>query len=135
MVLLATVRSDFTQIFHQLTASRPYLYMYAHSNELEEVGVVSLTGVNVESDPHKEALLGVSAYLLNKMILDTMHTETILIHPLHRIQLPRACGTKPQGTTGLGGEIRSHPLNLMTLLMTFVWFDLFSSLLLTTIVI
>lgn len=33
--------------------------MYAHSNELEEVGIVSLTGVNVESDPHKESLLGV----------------------------------------------------------------------------
>lgn len=34
--------------------------MYAHSNELEEVGIVSLTGVNVESDPQKESLLGVS---------------------------------------------------------------------------
>ncbi|KIY45170.1 kinesin-domain-containing protein [Fistulina hepatica ATCC 64428] len=37
---------------------RPYLYIYAHSNELEEMGVVSLTGVNVESDPLKEVLLG-----------------------------------------------------------------------------
>jgi kinesin family protein 1 len=37
---------------------RPYLYIYSHSNELEEVGVVSLEGVNVESDPHKELLLG-----------------------------------------------------------------------------
>ncbi|KAK0467775.1 kinesin-like protein [Desarmillaria tabescens] len=37
---------------------RPYLHMYAHSNELEEVGVVSLTGTNVESDPQKEILLG-----------------------------------------------------------------------------
>ncbi|KAH8797988.1 kinesin-like protein [Flagelloscypha sp. PMI_526] len=37
---------------------RPYLHMYTHSNELEELGVVSLTGVNVESDPQKELLLG-----------------------------------------------------------------------------
>ncbi|KAJ7087310.1 kinesin-like protein [Mycena belliarum] len=37
---------------------RPYLHVYSHSNELEEVGVVSLDGVNVESDPHKEMLLG-----------------------------------------------------------------------------
>ncbi|KAK7061255.1 kinesin-like protein [Favolaschia claudopus] len=37
---------------------RPYLHIYSHSNELEEVGVVSLEGVNVESDPHKEMLLG-----------------------------------------------------------------------------
>ncbi|KAF5372014.1 hypothetical protein D9615_008057 [Tricholomella constricta] len=38
--------------------SRPYLHIYAHSNELEETGIVSLSGVNVESDPHKEFLLG-----------------------------------------------------------------------------
>ncbi|KAF9032663.1 kinesin-domain-containing protein [Hymenopellis radicata] len=37
---------------------RPYLHMYSRSNELEEVGVVSLTGTNVESDPQKEMLLG-----------------------------------------------------------------------------
>jgi hypothetical protein len=39
---------------------RPYLHIYAHSNELEEIGIVSLTGVNVESDPRKASLLGVS---------------------------------------------------------------------------
>ncbi|KAG6853719.1 hypothetical protein C0991_002135 [Blastosporella zonata] len=38
--------------------SSPYLHIYAHSNELEETGIVSLSGVNVESDPHKEFLLG-----------------------------------------------------------------------------
>ncbi|KAI0722047.1 kinesin-domain-containing protein [Cerioporus squamosus] len=37
---------------------RPYLYMYAHSNEIEEIGVISLTGVNVENNPEMEALLG-----------------------------------------------------------------------------
>lgn len=31
-----------------------------HSNEVEETGVISLSGVNVESDPNKESLLGVS---------------------------------------------------------------------------
>lgn len=38
--------------------NRPYLHVYAHSNEAEETGIISLTGVNVESDPHKELLLG-----------------------------------------------------------------------------
>ncbi|KAL7281993.1 hypothetical protein ACG7TL_003460 [Trametes sanguinea] len=37
---------------------RPYLHMYAHSNEVEEVGVISLNGVNIESNPEMEALLG-----------------------------------------------------------------------------
>ncbi|KAJ3754572.1 kinesin-like protein [Lentinula raphanica] len=37
---------------------RPYLHMYTQSNEVEEIGIVALTGVNVESDPLKEALLG-----------------------------------------------------------------------------
>lgn len=41
---------------------RPHLHMFAHSNELEECGVISLSGVNVESDPAKEALLGVSLF-------------------------------------------------------------------------
>ena len=44
-------------------SSRPYLHMYAHSNEVEELGVISLFGVNVESDPLKESLLGVSVVL------------------------------------------------------------------------
>ncbi|KAF5390500.1 hypothetical protein D9757_005222 [Collybiopsis confluens] len=37
---------------------RPHLHMYTRSNELEEIGIVTLTGVNVESDPLKESLLG-----------------------------------------------------------------------------
>ncbi|KIY73283.1 kinesin-domain-containing protein [Cylindrobasidium torrendii FP15055 ss-10] len=37
---------------------RPYLHMYRSSKELEEIGVVSLVGTNVESDPLKEMLLG-----------------------------------------------------------------------------
>ncbi|EPQ59721.1 kinesin-like protein [Gloeophyllum trabeum ATCC 11539] len=37
---------------------RPYLHIYSHSNELEELGVVSLSGVNVESNPDMETLLG-----------------------------------------------------------------------------
>ncbi|KAI1788971.1 kinesin-domain-containing protein [Ganoderma leucocontextum] len=37
---------------------RPYLHMFAHSNEVEEIGVISLTGVNVESNSEMEALLG-----------------------------------------------------------------------------
>ncbi|KAI0699809.1 kinesin-domain-containing protein [Cytidiella melzeri] len=37
---------------------RPYLHMYLHSNEIEEVAVVNLVGVNIESNPDMEMLLG-----------------------------------------------------------------------------
>ncbi|KIM22677.1 hypothetical protein M408DRAFT_28517 [Serendipita vermifera MAFF 305830] len=37
---------------------RPHLYIYSHSNELEEVGVISLTGVKIESSVDMVALLG-----------------------------------------------------------------------------
>ncbi|OBZ71837.1 hypothetical protein A0H81_08107 [Grifola frondosa] len=37
---------------------RPYLHMYTHSNEVEEIGIISLNGVNIESNPEMEALLG-----------------------------------------------------------------------------
>ena len=33
--------------------------MYKHSNEVEEVAVVNLNGVNIESNPDMEMLLGV----------------------------------------------------------------------------
>jgi hypothetical protein len=39
---------------------RPYLHMYSHSDELEEVGIISLTGVKIENDPEMERLFGVS---------------------------------------------------------------------------
>ncbi|KIJ70625.1 hypothetical protein HYDPIDRAFT_172396 [Hydnomerulius pinastri MD-312] len=37
---------------------RPYLHIYTNSSELEEVGIISLQGMNIECDPSKEALLG-----------------------------------------------------------------------------
>lgn len=37
---------------------RPYLHIYTHSNELEEVGVIGLHGANLECDAQKELLLG-----------------------------------------------------------------------------
>ncbi|KAH9012928.1 hypothetical protein EDB85DRAFT_999259 [Lactarius pseudohatsudake] len=37
---------------------RPYLHVYTQSNEVEEMIVISLDGVNVESNPDMESLLG-----------------------------------------------------------------------------
>ncbi|CCM05667.1 uncharacterized protein FIBRA_07897 [Fibroporia radiculosa] len=37
---------------------RPYLHVYAHSNEVEETSVINLNGVNIERNPEMEALLG-----------------------------------------------------------------------------
>ncbi|KAG9000608.1 kinesin-like protein Klp8 [Tulasnella sp. JGI-2019a] len=37
---------------------RPHLYIYAHSNELDETGVITLSGVKVECNPDMEALFG-----------------------------------------------------------------------------
>ncbi|KAH9991622.1 hypothetical protein BJV74DRAFT_877977 [Russula compacta] len=39
---------------------RPYLHVYKRSDEIEEVTVISLDGVNVESNPEMESLLGKS---------------------------------------------------------------------------
>ena len=38
---------------------RPYLNVYAHSDENEETAVIGLTGVNIEYNPAMESLLGV----------------------------------------------------------------------------
>ncbi|EJD54101.1 kinesin-like protein [Auricularia subglabra TFB-10046 SS5] len=37
---------------------RPYLHMYSRSNELDEVGVISLSGAKVEHDPTMDDLFG-----------------------------------------------------------------------------
>ena len=55
------------RIHHLTPVVRPYLHLYAHSNEIEEVGIITLSGVNVESDPNKTALIGVGARLLSWM--------------------------------------------------------------------
>lgn len=54
---------------------RPYLYIYAHSNELEEVGIISLTGVKVEHNPDMEMLFGVSSRIFSC-------TTVLKAHPL-----------------------------------------------------
>jgi hypothetical protein len=63
LVCAPTVRTP-PQFRTWLILRRPHLYMYNHSNELEEVGVISLTGVKVEPSVTMVALLGVSTYFL-----------------------------------------------------------------------
>ena len=45
--------------------------MYAHSNELEEKGIVNLNGVNIESNPDMETLLGVRCHLIYCPMIQT----------------------------------------------------------------
>lgn len=40
--------------------TRPYLHVYAHHNEVEELSVINLSGVNIECNSELEMLLGVS---------------------------------------------------------------------------
>ena len=54
---ITTTKKSFTRV---VSYSRPYLHMYAHSNELEEKGVINLNAVSIESNPDMEMLLGVS---------------------------------------------------------------------------
>lgn len=49
--------------------SRPYLHVYSQSNEVEEIAVINLDGTNVDSDPQKELLLGVSGCLCYIVII------------------------------------------------------------------
>lgn len=88
---------------------RPYLHMYTSSNEVEEVGVISLTGMNIECDSIKEALVGVS------MRCDTMGSspdvpfpETILFHTVYRSELARARRTIAEGITIMDVETRPY---------------------------
>jgi hypothetical protein len=96
--------------------SRPYLHMYTHSNELEEVGIASLTGVNIESNPEMEALLGVSrSFVIPPSAADVVdRTETLLLHSLHLHQFVRPERVQPQGAAVVVHETGSHSAAIMT---------------------
>lgn len=73
--------------------------MYRQSNEIEEVGIVNLNGVNIENNPEMEALLGVSS-LLFSLIHTNSHknlTETFHIHPLYILEFLRFGRTQSEG--------------------------------------
>ena len=79
---------------------RPYLHVYKHSNEIEEVTVIGLDGVNVESNPEMESLLGVgTAYPFAYLILtypkrDRSHSHSLLprTHTHLRRLISGSCG-------------------------------------------
>ncbi|GBE79083.1 kinesin-domain-containing protein [Sparassis crispa] len=70
---------------------RPYLHVYAHSNEIEETGVVNLKGVNIERNREMEALLGKrftftlftasNSYALSAPSLKELHSWTSKLDP------------------------------------------------------
>jgi len=72
------------------------LYIYAHSNELEEVGIISLTGVKVEHNPDMEMLFGVSLRVFSYTTILKVypHSETIHLHTFYCLKLARVLGTE-----------------------------------------
>ena len=52
--------------------------MYAHSNEIEEVAVVNLVGVNIESNPDMEMLLGVRPFSITTRTASVLTRYLIL---------------------------------------------------------
>jgi hypothetical protein len=61
---------------------------------LEEAGVISLHGANIECDAQKELLLGVSSLVhIPDALMLSFHVETILFYNLHYCELARTRGT------------------------------------------
>ena len=85
------------------TLPRPYLHVYKQSNEVEEMTVISLDGVNVERNPDMESLLGVSTdRLLFFRVCDiNVPKETVHLYTFHLVKLARTGGAEPQGTTSM----------------------------------
>lgn len=61
--------------------ARPHLYIYSHTNELEEVGVISLRGVKVEQSSEMEPLLGVSHMLYGSSSLLLIYYRNYICSP------------------------------------------------------
>lgn len=100
-----------------LTPQRPYLHVYKHSNEIEEITVISLDGVNVESNPEMESLLGVSATCFLVHVILTRLEETIYLHPLYLLKLTRTCGAKLQGAAGMDNQTGSYTYTIVIMVL------------------
>lgn len=83
------------------------MHIYANSSETDEVGVVSLTGVNVESDPQKATLLGVSRFVATDQLPLIQCLETTFVYTFYLGQLPCSSSSEPQRTSILDTETRS----------------------------
>lgn len=103
--------------------TRPYLHMYLHSNEIEEIGVISLEGVNIESDPQKELLLGVcyTVFRNASSLIFFFNLATFLLHSFHFCQLVCPCCPKPQGAAVMDIQVRSDSYTFITLRIVVLW--------------
>jgi hypothetical protein len=85
--------------------------MYKHSNEIEEVAVVNLVGVNIESNPDMEMLLGVRALCLSHRILSVFISafglETLHVHLVYILQLLRPRREQPERVGRMDCQTRS----------------------------
>jgi len=67
---------------------------------LEEVGLISLYGVNLECDAQKELLLGVSIFVhTSDVFMLNSRVETILFYTLYYRELARTRRTLVEGVT------------------------------------
>lgn len=87
---------------------RPYLYIYQQSNELEEEGIITLSGVKVEHNPAMELLLGVSLAVLPFLWMLTQCSEATYFHTLYLVQFACFCSTKCQRIGAMDPQTRSN---------------------------
>jgi hypothetical protein len=100
-------------------SDRPYLHVYKQSNEIEEVTVIGLEGVNIESNPEMESLLGVStAPFLRVFDIDVSPKEIVHIYTLYLLELTRTCGAQSQGVAGMDNQIRSHTFTVLIVMFS-----------------
>jgi len=92
--------------------------MYAHSNELEEIGIISLSGVNVESDPQKAILLGVCVTLLVRSHFPhRLCPETELFHVVHSLEFSCACCSQCEGAPIMDRQARPYTVYLSSVIL------------------
>lgn len=118
MVFLATVRqccaahdlSDNKINILMDSFDRPHLHIYAHSNELDEVGVISLndSSVKVEHTAEMDTLLGVSEFvsLAVTPLRSPYIPAGVYVYVVYLVQFTCFRGPKPERTPIMVAEAR-----------------------------
>lgn len=101
---------------------RPYLHVYARSNELEETSVISLTGVKIEHNPEMDTLFGVSNRSFTtshrRLLTFVISSASFYVHGFHRFEFLCARGPQCKGTSTMDIQARSDTPHVIALIFT-----------------
>lgn len=85
MACPAQVRRSSFEHIGIYSANRPYLYLYARQDEVEDLDIISVEGSKVEFDSATDALFGVCDQLFTESCSDHLQSDPTFSQSSHQL--------------------------------------------------